>query len=164
MALAPRRAAGANVFINGAFEPSFGAPAPGSWNGLRAYSYGLGAAQELLDEPLLGAGRDPDTFQLGAIDVNGSIVVPVDQRRLGVWLKLALGATQSSTAVGARGFIDFATNPADGGTITLGGTAWAFVTAAPAGSQTQIGADAAATVLAACRRPQRLGGAGPWRR
>lgn len=143
---APRRATGANVYINGGFEPEYGVQAAGNWNGLRAYSYGLGMAQELLDEPLLGAGRDPDAFQLGAIDVNGTVVVPVDQRLFGYWLKLALGTTQSSAQVGARGYIDFSANPVATGTITLGGTAWTFVAGAPAGNQTQIGATLAATV------------------
>jgi hypothetical protein len=147
MALAPRRATGANVFFNGGFESSYGTPPGGNWNGFRAYSYGLGAAQELLDEPLLGAGRDPDPFQLGAIDVTGNAVVPVDQRMFGHWLTLGLGATQSSAAVGSRGYIDFSGNPVATGAITLAGTPWTFVAGAPAGNQTQIGADAAATVL-----------------
>ncbi|MGL4963185.1 MAG: phage tail tube protein [Inquilinus sp.] len=146
MAVAPRRATGANVFFAGGFENPYGQLAAGNWNGFRAYSFGLGAAQELLDEPLLGAGRDPDPFQLGAIDVTGNVVVPVDQRMFGFWLRLGFGPTQSSAAVGARGYIDFSALPVATGAITLAGTAWTFVAGAPAGSQTQIGADLAATV------------------
>jgi hypothetical protein len=146
MATAPRRATGANVYINGKFETAYGEMATGNWNGLRAYSYGLGAGQDLLDEPLLGAGRDPDVFQLGAIDVLGNVVVPVDQRLFGFWLKLFLGDTQSSAAVGARGYIDFSALPVATGTITLAGTAWTFVASGATGPQTNIGATLAATV------------------
>lgn len=146
MATAPRRATGANVYINGKFETEYGTQAAGNWNGLRAYSYGLGAGQDLLDEPLLGAGRDPDVFQLGAIDVLGNVVVPVDQRLFGFWLKLFLGDTQSSAAVGARGYIDFSALPVATGALTLAGTAWTFVASGATGPQTNIGATLAATV------------------
>ncbi|TSD89069.1 hypothetical protein FFK22_008795 [Mycobacterium sp. KBS0706] len=146
MATAPRRATGANVYINGAFEAAYGTQATGNWNGLRAYSYGLAAGQDLLDEPLLGAGRDPDAYQLGAIDVLGNVVVPVDQRLFGHWLKLFLGTAQSDTQVGSRGYIDFSALPAASSTITLAGTAWTFVASGATGPQTNIGASVAATV------------------
>lgn len=46
----------------------------------------------------------------------------------------------------ARGRITFTANPSNGHTVTLNGVAWSFVVAAPAGNQTLIGADLAATL------------------
>ena len=46
----------------------------------------------------------------------------------------------------AQGAIAFDANPSAGATITLNGVAWTFVSGAPSGNQTQIGANLAATL------------------
>jgi hypothetical protein len=48
----------------------------------------------------------------------------------------------------AKGILTFASQPANASTITIGGTVWTFVTAAPAAGQTQIGATLADTLAA----------------
>ena len=146
MATVPKRATGANVKLRARFETTYGARAAGNFVSLRAFTWGLSKQQPLEREPLLGGGRDPERPQRGAIDVTGSAEVPVDQRLIGYWLKGLLGDPNTSTVVGARGFIEFPANPADQDTITLDGTTWTFVTAAPVGDETQIGADLAATL------------------
>lgn len=146
MATVPKRATGANIKLRARFETTYGARAAGNFVSLRAFTWGLSKQQPLEREPLLGGGRDPERPQRGAIDVTGSAEVPVDQRLIGYWLKGLLGDPDTSTVVGARGFIEFPANPVNSDTITLDGTVWTFVAAAPAADETLIGADLATTL------------------
>ena len=75
----------------------------------------------------------------------GEIVVPVDPRYIGLWLTGLFGDPVSST-VAASGYFDFAVNPSDQDTITLGGTVWTFVSGASSGDETQIQATATQTI------------------
>jgi len=94
------RAQGARSILSGAFESTYGT-APGS--GFMSLPFNrnmLGGAAQLLDDPVLGQGRDPLAPQLDALDVNGDIEVPLDVEAVGIWLKAAFGApatTGSST-------------------------------------------------------------------
>lgn len=145
--MAPRRATGANVLLHGKIASAYGEAATGNYLALAAYSYGVAAMQELLDEPLLGYGRDPLPPQRGAIDVTGGASVPLDQRIFGFWLRLLLGDEIGSPAqIGARGFIAFSANPTAASTITLNGQAWTFVASGATGPQTNIGVSLAATL------------------
>jgi lysophospholipase L1-like esterase len=54
----------------------------------------------------------------------------------------------SSAATVATGFLAFSAQPIANSTITLNGLVWTFVSAAPVGNQTQIGASLAATLTA----------------
>jgi hypothetical protein len=46
----------------------------------------LGSEQGLIDDPVLGQGRDPLAPLQDVINDEGDIVVPADPRYLGVWL------------------------------------------------------------------------------
>jgi len=60
----------------------------------------LGSEQGLIDDPVLGQGRDPYPPLQDAIMDEGEIVVPVDPRYLGLWLTGLLG-TPATTDDGA---------------------------------------------------------------
>ena len=77
----------------------------------------LGSEQGLIDDPVLGQGRDPYAPLQDAIMDEGEIVVPVDSRYIGLWLTGLFGDPVSNT-VAAAGYIDFAVNPSDRDTIT----------------------------------------------
>ena len=51
----------------------------------------LGAEQPLLNNELLGYGRDPLAPVKDAVTADGDVVVPVDARAFGFWLKAAFG-------------------------------------------------------------------------
>ncbi len=51
----------------------------------------LGSEQGLIDDPVLGYGRDPRAPLQDVINDEGDIVVPVDPRYLGFWLTGLLG-------------------------------------------------------------------------
>lgn len=142
----PARATGANVFLRGAFQSDYEIAAASGYLNLSFYSGGVSAGQEFLNDILLGSGRDPDPPQLGAIDVDGQLEVPVDHRRSGFWLKSYFGATQSDSQIGARGYIDFKAQPAADSTITLNGVAWTFKASGATGNQTDIGVSLEATL------------------
>lgn len=92
------QARGANAKLRGAFETVWGtAPAATGYFDLPFKSANLGAGQSLESDPLLGQGRDPTDPYLGDIDVSGQIVVPVDLRNIGMWLKGAFGAPTTPT-------------------------------------------------------------------
>lgn len=147
----PRRATGANTRFRFKFEDAYGTRAAGNWTQTSHFSFGLSEEQGFDEEPLLGAGRDAQEPSEGAINVNGDNEVPIDQRMIGVWLKLVLGDAVNYSGgdapqQGARGFIDFREQPQDGDSITLDGGTWTFVTAGPTGDQTQIGGSLEATL------------------
>lgn len=71
----------------------YGVGGTGDWTQRPFFSTTLSAEQALLTEPrLLGQGREPPKPSLDVINANGDIVVPVDQRHFGFWLKMLLGA------------------------------------------------------------------------
>jgi len=67
---------------------------------------------------------------------------------LGLEPNRALIVGQSSGGARAAGSVTFAANPSASATVTIGGTAWTFVASGATGSQTNIGADLAATLTA----------------
>ena len=87
-----QRAYGSDCIQRTREETGYGAGGSGDWARRPFYSTTLGAAQPLVTEPrLLGLGREPPKPDLGVIDVAGDLVVPVDQRHFGFWLKMLLG-------------------------------------------------------------------------
>lgn len=86
------RQTGALVALNAAFESVYGT-APVS--GYRTMPFGpgtrLGVARPLLENELLGYGRDPIAPVLDAVTADGELVVPIDVENWGVWLKGAFG-------------------------------------------------------------------------
>lgn len=87
-----KRAYGAFCIQRTREEDAYGAGGSGDWIHRPFYSTTLAAEQPLITEPrLLGLGREPPKPDLGVIDVAGDLVVPVDRRHFGFWLKILLG-------------------------------------------------------------------------
>lgn len=82
---------GANARLMAAYETTYGTPPSDGYHRLGFSRYGLSARQPLLDNDLLGEGRDPAPAVLGALTCDGEIAVPCDARQIGFWLKALLG-------------------------------------------------------------------------
>ncbi|GHF71172.1 phage tail tube protein [Seohaeicola zhoushanensis] len=87
------RAQGARAQMALGFESVYGtAPAANSFWKMPFASTTLGSEQPLLNNELLGYGRDPLAPVKDAITADGDVVVPIDARFLGIWLKALFGA------------------------------------------------------------------------
>lgn len=95
------RARGANAKLAGAFETTYGEPPVSGYFGLPFVSSNLGAEQGLLESDLLGNGRESYDPTYDVITNDGDVVVPVDVRYFGYWLKLLLGAPTTTGTTGA---------------------------------------------------------------
>lgn len=118
-------------------ETIYGQQATGDFWRIPFTSSSLGSEQGLIDDPVLGLGRDPSEPFLDVINDDGDIAVSVDPRYLGLWLTGLFGDPVSGD-VAAQGIITFAVNPAAGDTITINGTVFTFVAAAPVGDEILI--------------------------
>ncbi|MER2520946.1 MAG: phage tail tube protein [Bdellovibrionales bacterium] len=85
------RAYGANAQLLGKFETTYGTPPSGNYIKFPFVSSQLGSEQGLIASDLLGQGRDPSQPIRDVIKVEGDIVVPVDLRNFGHWLKALFG-------------------------------------------------------------------------
>ncbi len=85
------RAYGANAQLLGSFETIYGMPPAGDFLQLPFVSSELDSEQGLIASDLLGQGRDPSQPIRDVINVEGNIVVPVDLRNIGHWLRALLG-------------------------------------------------------------------------
>lgn len=85
------RAYGANAQLLGLFETTYGTPPVDDFIQLPFVSSDLGSEQGLIASNLLGQGRDPSQPIRDVIRVEGDIVVPVDLRNFGHWLRALLG-------------------------------------------------------------------------
>jgi hypothetical protein len=86
------RSYGANAQLLGKFETVYGTPPTGNYIKFPFVSCDLGSEQGLIASDLLGQGRDPSQPIRDVIRVEGNVVVPVDLRNFGHWLKAFLGA------------------------------------------------------------------------
>ena len=134
------RARGANAVMALAFETTYGVPPGSGFKQVPFVSSALGEQQNLIESDLLGYGRDPQQPARDVINNDGDIVVPLDLRNFGYWLKLLLGAPTSTQGVAASGRFTFDSQPEDGSTVSIGGADWTFVAAGPAGDESLIGA------------------------
>jgi len=99
--MAKVRAYGADAQLLGAFETVYGTPPEtGVYSKLSFKSHALGSEQPLGTDPLLGFGRDAQDPYYDAITVSGDLVVPVDLRGIGFWLKGLFGAPVTSEDTG----------------------------------------------------------------
>lgn len=89
------RARGANASMAAAFEASYGTPPASGYKRLPFVSSAIGEEQNLVASDLLGFGREPQPPSRDVINNEGDVVVPVDLRNFGYWLKLLLGAPTS---------------------------------------------------------------------
>lgn len=140
------RARGANAKMAGVFEAAYGVPPTSGYFQLPFVSSNLGDEQGLIASDLLGYGRDPQQPARDVVNNRGDVVVPLDARNFGFWLKLLLGAPTTSTGVAATGSYTFSDQPAASATITVGGQAFTFVASNPTANQILIGATLAETV------------------
>lgn len=100
------RAYGANASLLAAFETTYGSNPVGDYWKLPFVSTTLGSEQGLIANDLIGLGRDPSAPIRDVIKVEGDIVVPVDVRNIGMWLKALLGsATTTGTGTLTHTFI-----------------------------------------------------------
>jgi hypothetical protein len=81
-----------------AFETTYGTPPGSGYTRMPFASTTLGAEQPLIDNELLGFGRDPLAPIKDAVTADGDVVIPIDTETFGVWLKAAFG---SPTTTGA---------------------------------------------------------------
>lgn len=86
------RAYGANAQLLGLVETTYGTVPVTDFDQFPFVSSELGSEQGLIASDLLGQGRDPAQPIRDVIKVTGNIVVPVDVRNFGHWLKALLGA------------------------------------------------------------------------
>jgi hypothetical protein len=85
------RARGANAVMAAAFETTYGTPPVAGYKKLPFVSSALGDEQNLIASDLLGYGREPLPPSRDVVNNEGDVVVPVDLRNFGYWLKLLLG-------------------------------------------------------------------------
>lgn len=95
------RAQGARAQMALGFETVYGTPPAANdfWR-MPFASSNLGSEQPLLASELLGYGRDPLPPVKDAITNEGDIVVPIDARFFGVWLKAIFGAPTTTENTG----------------------------------------------------------------
>ncbi len=90
------RAHGSNTQMLGKFETGYGTTPTGNFHKLPFVSTTLGAEQGLIADDTLGNGRDPNAPGRDVVKCDGDVVVPLDARNIGHWLKGLLGAPVST--------------------------------------------------------------------
>ena len=81
------RARGANAVMAAVFEATYGVTPGTGFRKLPFVSANLGEEQSLIESDLLGYGRDPLTPAYDVVSNESDIVVPMDHRNIGFWLK-----------------------------------------------------------------------------
>lgn len=142
------RARGSNATMALVFESTYGVSPVSGYRRVPFSAVDLGEQQGLIENDLLGFGREPLDPAFDVINNQGNCNVPVDVRNIGIWLKGLFGQPTTAAAIAATGSITFSAQPAPNSTITLGGVAWTFVASGATGNQTNIGANLAATLTA----------------
>lgn len=131
------RAYGSNAALLLKRETTYGQRATGNYWKMPFTSCNLSSEQGLIDDPVLGFGRDPAQPLRDVINDDGDIAVPVDPRYLGFWLTGIFGDPDSDD-VAAEGYIDFSVNPTAGDTITINGVEFTFVDDTPGANEIDI--------------------------
>lgn len=86
------RPLGINTVQNAAFETTYGSTPATTFFKLPMVSHGLGEEQPLLEDDQLGFGREGLDPTYDVITNDGDVVVPVDTRAIGFWLRATFGA------------------------------------------------------------------------
>ncbi len=82
---------GTNAKVIAAFESNYGSIPTDGYIQIPFSRYDVSASQALIDDDLLGNGRDPSKPSLDAVSVSGTLTVPLESGSFGIWLKSALG-------------------------------------------------------------------------
>ncbi len=143
------RARGANATMAAAFEAVYGTPPASGYRKLPFVSSALGEEQNLIASDLLGLGREPLPPGRDVINNDGDVVVPVDLRNFGYWLRLLPGAPATAQGITASGYFDFSAQPTANSTITVGGADWTFTSSGATGDESNIGVTLKDTLIAA---------------
>ncbi|MEG9884417.1 MAG: phage tail tube protein [Hyphomicrobiales bacterium] len=85
------RALGAQAQMALAFEIAYGKPPDSGFIKMPFVSTTLGAEQSLIDNDLIGGGRDPSPPALDTVTADGDVVAPIDTHTFPLWLKSAFG-------------------------------------------------------------------------
>ncbi|MEG3639278.1 phage tail tube protein [Magnetococcus sp. PR-3] len=85
------RAYGANAHLLLKRETVYGQKPSGNFIRMPFNRCSLGSEQGLVDDPVLGQGRDPLPPLQDVINVEGEVVTPMDLRYMGLWLTGLLG-------------------------------------------------------------------------
>lgn len=90
------RAYGANAQLLGQFETTYGTSPISDFIKFPFISSQVGSEQGLIESDLLGQGRDPAQPMRDVINVDGDVVVPVDVRYIGHWLRAIFGVPSTT--------------------------------------------------------------------
>lgn len=142
------RARGANAVMAAVFEATYGVTPGTGFRKLPFVSANLGEEQSLIESDLLGYGRDPLTPAYDVVSNESDIVVPIDHRNIGFWLKGLFGNPTSVATVAAKGSLTLLANLIANDTVTVDGVVYTAVASGATGQQFNIGANAAATATA----------------
>ena len=96
------RPLGINTVQNAVFETMYGATPAAGFFKLPMVSHGLGEEQPLLEDDQLGFGREGLDPTYDVITNDGDVVVPVDTRAIGFWLRGVFGAPVTSGPVDGK--------------------------------------------------------------
>ena len=149
------RARGVNAALAAVFESTYGTPPGTGFRRMPFASVNIGEEQGLIASELLGFGREPLAPVYDVITNTGDLVVPVDTRNIGVWLRGLMGAPTTVAANAATGTITLTANLLVNDTVTVDGTVYTAVASGATGQQFNLGGTAAltATALAAIINP-----------
>ncbi len=86
------RGVGARYALAGVVEATYGVSPASGYRTFPLASDDLGAEQPLLDNELLGFGRDPLAPTRDAVTAGGMVKIPIDVENLGFWLRAAFGS------------------------------------------------------------------------
>ena len=142
------RARGSSALLAAQFETTYGVPPTNNYMALPFVTSALGEERPLIQSDLLGQGREGYDPTPDVSTNDGDVVVPVDVRRFGQWLKLLFGAPATTgAAAAATGVLTLTGNVADGDTVTIGGKVYTFqATLTNADGRVHVGASAAASI------------------
>ncbi|MBM3928823.1 MAG: hypothetical protein FJ335_10245, partial [Sphingomonadales bacterium] len=95
------RAQGINAVMAAAIETAYGQSPASGFKRLPFVSSALGEEQPLIEDDQLGFGREGLDPTYDAITNDGDLVVPVDTRAIGFWLRALFGPPATSGSTGA---------------------------------------------------------------
>ena len=96
------RPLGINAVMSAVNETTYGQTPAGTFYKLPFVSHGLGEEQNLIEDDQLGFGREGLDPTYDVINADGDLVVPVDTRGIGFWLRQTFGPPATTGPVGGK--------------------------------------------------------------